>query len=280
MSEADRKRPGPLEKRTRSYRLLYAWTESPLYPASAVILLLLFWQFVVAPGHIPGLATKYLSSPLGVAESLIDILNRGYDGHSLFDHVWASLRRSLQGFLLGSALAIPLGLVMGYYRLVGNLLIPIFSFLRPIPAISFIPVVIIWFGIGEVAKVLVIFWTSFIYVVLGASLGVRATPRDFLRVAANYNLSGARTLFSIVLPAALPQIVVSLRTGMALSWAVVITAELIAAREGLGYLIFDASQLFRIQVVFVGLLLIGTVGVLMELGFRYVERRILHWQGR
>ena len=92
--------------------------------------------------------------------------------------------------------------------------------------------------------------------------------------------SGARTLFSIVLPAALPQIVVSLRTGMALSWAVVITAELIAAREGLGYLIFDASQLFRIQVVFVGLLLIGTVGVLMELGFRYVERRILHWQGR
>lgn len=261
-------------------RLLHVWTDSSLYPASAVVAFLLFWQFVLAPGGIPGIATQFLGSPVGIWESFVNLAQNGYDGKPLDAHIGASLLRSTTGFVIGAAVAIPLGLFMGYHRLVGNLLIPIFSFLRPIPALAFIPVVTIWFGIGEVAKILVIFWTAFIYSVLGSSLGVRSAPRDYLRVAANYQISAMRSLFTIVLPSALPQLMVSLRTGMALSWAVVITAELIAAQQGLGYLIMDASNLFRINVVFVGLAFIGMIGICIEFGFRFVEKRLLHWQGR
>ena len=266
--------------RTRARHALNAWVESPLYPLSLVVALLLIWQFVVAGGYVPGIPTTLLGSPSEVYDAFLNMAVHGYDGTPLIVHVGASVARALTGFFLGALVAIPLGLLMGYNRVAGNLLLPIFAFLRPIPALAFIPVVTIWFGIGETSKVLVIFWTSFIYAVLGASLGVKAAPRDYLRVAANYQLSGTRTLFTVLLPAALPQIIVSLRTAMALSWAVVITAELIAAQQGLGFLIEDASNLFLVNDVYVGLFFIGVIGITIEFGFRYLERRVLHWQGQ
>lgn len=260
--------------------LLNRYVGSPLYPLSGAVALLLIWQFVVAGGHIPGVATKYLGSPSGVFSSLIYMVNNGYNGYSLVSHLEASLFRCFTGFLLGAMVAVPLGLLMGEDRRIGNMLIPIFSFLRPIPALSFIPVVIIWFGIGNTATILVIFWTAFIYTVMGASLGVRNTPHDYLLVAANYHLSRFQTLIRVVLPSAMPQILVSLRTGMALSWAVVITAELLGAQQGLGVIIETASTLFRIDDVFVGITFIGLIGIIMEFGFRYLESRLLHWQGK
>ncbi|MDA8330850.1 MAG: ABC transporter permease [Candidatus Dormibacteraeota bacterium] len=225
------------------------------------------------------MATKYLGSPSGVFSAFLQMWTHGYNGVSLLTDIEVSVIRCFVGFALGVIVAVPLGLLMGSDRRVGNILIPIFSFLRPIPALSFIPVVIIWFGIGNTATVLVIFWTAFIYTVVGASVGVRNTPRDFLRVADNYHLSRATTLARVVFPSALPQLMVSLRTGMALSWAVVITAELLGAQQGLGVVIETASTLFKINVVFVGITFIGIIGILMEFGFRALEKRFLHWQG-
>lgn len=257
------------------------YIRTPLYPLTAVVALLLFWQFVIAAGLIHvGIPTQYLGSPTGIWQQFVDLAEHGYGTSSLQANILASVLRVLMGFLVGAMIAVPLGLFMGYYLSIGNLLGPIFAFLRPIPALAFIPVAVIWFGIGETGKVAVIAATSFLYTVLSSSAGVLTVQGEYLKTAKNYRVSGRRTLFSVVLPAAAPQIVTGLRTALAISWAVVVAAELIAAQKGLGFIISDASTFFKINTVYVGIIFIGLIGIAMDFAFILVGRRVLHWVGK
>ena len=254
------------------------WRALP--PLSVVALALLIWEYLIPLGIVPGVRAEYLGTPSGIAEAAAELARKGYGGHGLFDHVRASLLRTATGFAVAASIGVPLGIVLGYNQRIGAFLLPIFGFLRPIPALAFIPIVVIWFGIGEFAKVFVIFMTAFLYVLLGSVSGVRSVPNDYFRLSRNYHLSTFTTLFRVVLPSALPEIFVSLRTAMALSWAVVVASELIAAQVGLGYLIQSASQVYAINKVYVGGVLIGLVGVTIDFGFLMIERRMLHWVGR
>ena len=254
------------------------WRALP--PLSVVVLVLLIWEYLIPLGIVPGVRAQYLGTPSGIAEAAAELARKGYGGHGLFDHVRASLMRTATGFAIAASIGVPLGIVLGYNQRIGAFLLPIFGFLRPIPALAFIPIVVIWFGIGEFAKVFVIFMTAFLYVLLGSVSGVRSVPNDYFRLGRNYHLSTFTILFRVVLPAALPEIFVSLRTAMALSWAVVVASELIAAQVGLGYLIQSASQVYAINKVYVGVALIGLVGVTIDFGFLMIERRMLHWVGR
>ncbi|HPU51483.1 MAG TPA: ABC transporter permease subunit, partial [Burkholderiaceae bacterium] len=251
-----------------------------LPPLSVVIVALLIWQYLIPLGIVPGVRAEYLGTPSGVWEAATELARRGYGGHDLFDHVRASVFRTVTGFTVAACIGVPLGIVLGHNRRAGAFLLPIFGFLRPIPALAFVPIVVIWFGIGEFAKIFVIFMTAFLYVLLGSVSGVRSVPADYFRLGRNYHLSTASTLFRVVLPAALPEIFVSLRTAMALSWAVVVASELIAAQVGLGFLIQSASQVYAINKVYVGVALIGLVGVAIDMLFLIIERRLLHWVGR
>ena len=255
-----------------------AWKVLPPFAVCAAVLLV--WQFLIPLGIVPGVKAAYLGTPSGIAASAIELVREGYGGHSLLAHVLASVLRTAAGFTLAACLGVPLGIVLGYNSRAGAFLLPIFGFLRPIPALAFIPVVVIWFGIGEFAKVFVIFMTAFLYVLLGSVSGVRSVAADYLRLASNYRISTRATLFKVVFPAALPQIFVSLRTAMALSWAVVVASELIAAQVGLGFLIESASQVYAINTVYVGVALIGLIGVAIDMLFLAVEHRLLHWVGR
>ncbi len=251
-----------------------------LPPLSVFVLILLIWEYLIPLGIVPGVRAEFLGTPSGVGAAALELFQRGYGGHGLFDHVRASVLRTAAGFLLAACLGVPLGIVLGYNERAGAFLLPLFGFLRPIPALAFVPIVVIWFGIGEFAKVFVIFMTAFLYVLLGSVSGVRSVPADYFRLARNYRLSTFSTLVRVVLPSALPQIFVSLRTAMALSWAVVVASELIAAQVGLGYLIQSASQVYAINKVYVGVALIGLVGVGIDMVFLMIERRLLHWVGR
>lgn len=253
---------------------------TPIYPLLLVILALVFWQYVVAKGLIPGIPTKYIGSPSGIWDAFVSLVRNGYQGSSLWTEVSASLIRVFLGYAIGVCIAIPLGLWMGTYDPIGKLLGPIFGFLRPIPALAFIPAVIIWFGIGQTGRLVVIAVTSFLYAEIGVVAGVHAVPNAYHRVVANYQLSRPRAMLTVILPAALPDIFVGLRTAMALAWAVVIAAELIAAQHGLGYMIENASTFFEINIVYVGIAIIGIVGVLMEIIFSMASKKVLHWQGR
>jgi NitT/TauT family transport system permease protein len=221
-----------------------------------------------------------LPSPRAMGDELVTLMSVGYAGKPLYLHVAKSLFRSLTGLVAGLALAIPIGLAMGYNRTINAALLPIFGFFRPIPPIAFIPLMILWFGIGELSKVLLIFAASFNYTVLNSAAGMRAVPEQLIRKGRNLGLTRRQLFTSVMLPAAMPHIFTGIKTSTAVSWAIVVAAELIAAQEGLGFIIQDAGTFFRITDVFFGIIIVGLIGVSLELAISLVERRTLHWQGK
>ena len=250
----------------------------PLFNSTVLIAgLLLFWQFGAGSGLVPIIPAKYLGSPLAVWQAFINLAEHGYTGTPLWLEIGVSLVRALVGFTVAAALAIPLGLIIGFNKTLDRTFVPIISFLRPIPALAFIPIVVIWFGLGEFSIVLVIFISSFFFTITGAYLGARSVPREYLMVAANCHLSYLSTLWRVVLPPALPQILSGARTGLMVAWAVLVAAELIGATEGLGYLVQSAAQYFLISDVYVGIFFIGLIGIAFELSIQVLERRLLHW---
>ena len=221
-----------------------------------------------------------LPSPKAMGDELKILLSFGYAGKPLYTHVAASVFRSLTGLVAGIAIAVPVGLAMGYQRTVNAALVPIFGFFRPIPPIAFIPLMILWFGIGELSKILLIFAASFNYTVLNSAAGMRSVPEQLIRKGRNLGLTRRQLFTSVMLPAAMPHIFTGIKTSTAVSWAIVVAAELIAAQEGLGFIIQDAGTFFRITDVFFGIIIVGLIGVSLELVISLIERRTLHWQGK
>jgi NitT/TauT family transport system permease protein len=220
-----------------------------------------------------------IPSPTDLAAEFGVLLKTGYSGSPLWAHVLASMARTLVGLVFAIIVGVPLGLLIGYSRPVSAALEPFLSVLRPMPAIAFIPLVILYFGIGEFSKIVLIFFTSMLHMVLHASAGVRAVPRELLRVANNYGLSKAQLFRRVILPASLPHILTGIRTTTAISWALVVAAELVGAQQGVGYMIMDAATFFKIADIYIGLVLIGLIGFVLEAVVRQIESRLLHWRG-
>ena len=243
----------------------------------AVLGFIVLWVVVSTSGWLP---QGYLPTPREIAEELRTLFTEGYKNVSIWHHIGISLFRTLSGFVIGVLLGVPLGLITGYSRIGGAIVSPIMAFVRPIPPIAFIPMVVLYFGLGEVGKVVLIVWTAFNYVHVNAHAGAASVPIAYLRAAQANGLTGAQTFFRVVFPAAIPQIFTGLKVAMALSWAVVVAAELVGAQVGLGYMISDAALTFRIPTVFVGIGLIGAIGLLLNLTLNFLEARIVHWKGR
>jgi NitT/TauT family transport system permease protein len=243
----------------------------------AVLALVVLWVVVSTSGWLP---QGYLPTPREIGEDLRTLFTEGYKNVSIWHHMGISLYRTLAGFLIGIAIGIPLGLVTGYSRIGGAIVSPIMAFVRPIPPIAFIPMVVLYFGLGELGKVVLIIWTAFNYVLVNAHAGAAGVPIAYQRAAQANGLTRAQTFFRVVFPAAIPQIFTGLKVAMALSWAVVVAAELVGAQAGLGYMISDAALTFRISTVFIGIALIGAIGLLLNVILNLLEARIVHWRGR
>lgn len=259
-------------------RAVGAWLRRSAPTAVLLLAFVALWQFVLPRGAFLGIEPQYLGTPSGVVTTFFALVHDGYTGTPLWEHFLASILRTLVGVAAAVVIGVPVGLAIGLNPLLDRLLSPIVGFLRPIPALAWIPIVVIWLGIGEQSKVFVIFMSSLLFVITGAALGVRSVPRDYYLLAQNYKLTKASFVIRVVLPPALPQILAGMRTALTIGWAVVVAAELIGASKGLGYMIQNASQVFDVTTGYVGILLIGIVGVAFEYGFRYFERRLLHWQ--
>ena len=245
--------------------------------AVTIAVVLIAWVVVTMVFRV---SPMILPSPKDMGSELDTLLSVGYAGKPLYLHIAKSLFRSLTGLLTGIALAVPIGLFMGYSRTVNASLVPIFGFFRPIPPIAFIPLMILWFGIGELSKILLIFAASFNYTVLSSAAGMRAVPEQLIRKGRNLGLTRGQLFTSVMLPAAMPHIFTGIKTSTAVSWAIVVAAELIAAQEGLGFIIQDAGTFFRITDVFLGIIIVGFIGITIEIVISLIERRTLHWQGK
>ena len=244
---------------------------------ASVLVILGVWTLVTNLNLVGGV---YLPSPQALVRTLWQLVQNGYQRIPLWEHIGMSLFRALAGFGLGVVLGIPVGLITGYNRSADAAVSPIMAFVRPIPPIAFIPMVVLYFGLGELGKVVLIFFTAFNYAQVNAHSGAAHVPFAYIRAAQSIGLTRRQTFWRVVFPAALPQIFTGLKVAMALSWAVVVAAELVGAQRGLGFMISDAAQLFFIPVVFVGIALIGIIGLALNAAIAAFEIRIVHWKGR
>jgi ABC-type nitrate/sulfonate/bicarbonate transport system permease component len=190
-------------------------------------------------------------------------------------HVGASLGRILAGFVLGALAGVALGIAAGWYRLVALVCRPFIEVLRPIPPLAWIPIAIVWFGLGEPSKIFVIFLGAFFPVFTSAYRGMNGIPPVILRAARTMEVDGPMLLIKVAVPAALPDIATGLRVGFGLSFGILVAAELIAAERGMGYLVMQSRQLGQLGVSIFAIFLIGLVNLIADHQLARVIRRIV-----
>ena len=233
-------------------------------PPVAVIALIVgvWWAVVAASGSV------VFPTPWQVVTGTAELVRDG----SLWEHIGASLFRVGTGFLLAVVVAVPLGLWMGWVKGAYFTLNPLFQMLRPISPIAWIPIAILWFGVGNVSPIFLIFISSVFPMIVQTTAGVHTIEQRYLRAAANFGVS-RRTLFRhVVIPAVLPQVIVGMRIGLGVAWLVVVAAEMIALRSGLGYLIIDSRNAGnRYDLVIAGMIIIGLIGLLLDGLMRMLE---------
>ncbi|HXV36159.1 MAG TPA: ABC transporter permease [Myxococcota bacterium] len=230
--------------------------------AVGALLIALWWTIVAATGSV------IFPTPWQVVTGTLELIRDG----TLWEHIGASLLRVATGFGLAVAFAVPLGLWMGWVRGAYRTLNPIFQMLRPISPIAWIPIAILWFGVGNASPIYLIFISSVFPMIVQTTSGVHAIERRYLQAAENFGVA-RHTLFSrVVIPAVLPQIIVGMRIGLGVAWLVVVAAEMIALRSGLGYLIIDSRNAGnRYDLVIAGMIIIGLIGLLLDGLMRLLE---------
>lgn len=244
---------------------------------ASVLGLLALWA-LLSLGHI--VSNRFLVSPLEVAREIGVLFRDGYIDTPFYAHLGHSIMRSLSGLGAAIAIGVPLGLLIGYNRYVSAVFLPPFAMFRPVPSIALIPLAVLWFGIGEFAKIFLIFMASFLYVTLSVANGVKEVRQNLVRAAQMLGATNRQLFFYVIFPETLPYIFNAIKVGTAISWAVVVAAELVAAQKGLGYMIMDAATFFRISDVYAGIVFIGLVGFALEQAIIVVENRFVHWSGK
>jgi len=241
-----------------------------LIPFSATTALLAAW-FLAVRSQTSGL----LPDPLQVMRGLWELLEKGL----LVKYMVASLYRVTWGYLAAVATAIPFGLVLGWFRRGELSMNPLIQLLRPISPLAWIPISILWFGVGDTAAIFLIFLASFLPLTVAAMNAVRNVPPTLLRAGRNFGLSDRGLLVKVILPAALPQLIVALRISLGVAWLVVVAAEMIAVNSGLGFLIVDARNAGnRYDLVVAGMVMIGLIGLVLDIGMRQLEKmKALRW---
>ncbi|HLO75008.1 MAG TPA: ABC transporter permease, partial [Magnetospirillum sp.] len=249
---------------------LRAAGRAALYVALPVVLVAL-WQLA---SDLRLIRAIFLPSPLKVALAFWDLAVSG----DLFRHLGISLLRVLEGFAVAGAAGLILGIGIGLSRTLDRLTDLTVQLLKPIPPIAWIPLAILWFGIGETGKVYIIFLGAFFPILVNTIDGIRQTDHRFVELARILEVTRARFILQVVLPGALPSIMTGLRVGLMVAWMCVVAAELIAASSGVGYLIMDARQMSQTDQVLVGMVTIGAMGKLLDVLLRAIERRLITWK--
>lgn len=240
-----------------------AW-ERFFWPAFAATMLLATWHFSVL-----WTGTKVFPSPLNVEKGMAELVHK----HVLWADIVDSLRRVAIGFGLAVVTGIPLGLSLGWFPSAHQVVNPLLQLLRPISPIAWIPVAIIFFGIGDPAAIFLVYLGAFFPIVVACVGGVASVPQIYRRAGRNFGLSDSQLLWRVVFPAALPQILIGLRIALGIGWLVVVAGEMIAVDSGLGYLVIDSRNSGKRYDLVVGaMLIIGVIGLLLDVAFRRLEK--------
>jgi len=239
--------------------------------AASIIVFLAFWELACKAGLVDPI---FLPPPSAVFAKAAAMAGDG----TLLGNVLASARRVMVGFLAATAVAIPLGIMLGTSTWARAAFDPILSFLRPLPSMSWIPLSLLWFGITETQKYSIVFMGTFAPALVYVIEATRNIDPLLIRAAQNLGASRWQVMREVILPGSLPQILSGMKVILGLAWTCVISAELVAAREGLGFLIMNGKEFFQTEIVMLGMALISITVLITDFVFRVIENRVLRWQ--
>jgi len=244
---------------------------------ASILAFIFVWWLVTALGWVKPL---FVPSPGAIVTKFVQIWQNGFTNTPFLEHVAVSTARVFGAFALACLIGIPIGLAMGMSPILRGILDPPIEFYRPIPPLAYLPLMIIWFGIGETSKVLLIFLAVFAPVALGARSGVKSAAIEQIHAAYSFGATRWQVLRHVILPSALPEILTAMRIGIGFGWTTLVAAEMVAATEGLGYIVLSASQFLQTSTVMMGIIVIAIIAYLFDLLMRFIERRVVPWKGR
>ncbi|GKT13483.1 ABC transporter permease subunit [Acidovorax sp. SUPP2522] len=245
--------------------------------ALCVVALLALWWAATHWRWVPPL---FLPAPSAVARAFFDAWHgRIQGGEPLWVHLQWSALRVFGAFALAAVTAVPVGIAMGVSRIARGVFDPPIEFYRPLPPLAYLPLIVIWLGIDEASKVLLIYLACFAPIALAAKAGVRSASTEQLNAAASLGASRLQVVWHVVVPAALPEILVGLRIALGFGWTTLVAAEMVAATVGVGQMVLNASNFLRTDLVVMGILVIGLVAWSFDLAVRWAEARLVPWKG-
>jgi taurine transport system permease protein len=242
-----------------------------------VIALLALWWVATHSGWIRPL---FLPKPETILIAFQQAWEGAFDNNTLLGHFGWSMMRVFGAFALAIAIGVPVGIAMGVSRIARGIFDAPIEFYRPLPPLAYLPLMIIWFGIGELSKILLIFLACFAPVALAARAGVRSASQEQIQAALSMGATRYQVVRHVILPGALPEILVGLRIGMGVGWTTLVAAEMVAANSGLGQMVLNASNFLRTDVVILGIIVIGIVAYGFEMIMRRLEAWLVPWKGR
>ncbi len=243
----------------------------------SIVVILAVWSAAVAAELANPI---FLPSPLDVLGQFKMVATDGFRGSTLWEHLAISLYRLLTGFVLGCLVGIPMGFSMGLSKITRGYFDPIVEFMRPIPPLALIPLSIIWLGIGDASKIFLLFLAALWVMVLAARSGVQSIRLSKIHAAYTLGASKKQVLTKVILPNALPEIFTGMRVAMGVCWGTLVAAELVGADAGIGFMITVAGKYLETALVFVGIIIIGIIGAIIDVGMRKLEAKMIPWKGK
>ena len=239
--------------------------------------LLMLWVVLTETGAVPDV---FLPSPGELRDAATGLMTDGYKDRSLLDHIGLSLMRVGTGFGLGILVGTALGLAMGWQRWIDAIFAPFIEFLRPLPQLAYLVLLIVWLGIGEAPRIVLLFLAALPVAAVAARDGVRRVSVRRVAAARTLGASEWQVFRHVVIPSALPEILIGARLALGIVYATLIASEIIAGSSGIGWMIVDAGRFLRSDLVFVGVIIIGFMGLALDRLMVLIEHRIVHWAGR
>lgn len=244
---------------------------------ATALALIALWFIATGLGWVRPL---FLPSPGAVWAKFMLALTDGASNSTLLQHTLASLGRVLGGFFLALVIAVPVGIMMGVNRVARGLLDPIIEFYRPLPPLAYLPLIIIWLGIGEFPKVFLIFLAIFAPMAIAARAGVRSVSIEQIHAAYAMGATRMQVIFQVILKAALPEIFTGMRIGIGVGWTTLVAAEMVAASRGLGFMVLNAAEYLASDTVIMGIIVIGILALAFDLLLRRIEKMMIPWKGK
>jgi taurine transport system permease protein len=243
---------------------------------TAVVLIAL-WFLITSMGWVKPI---FLPSPFAVYGKFIEAWTEGVANSTLLQHTGASLGRVMGAFALALVTAVPVGILMGVNRIARGLFDPVIEFYRPLPPLAYLPLVIIWFGIGEFPKVFLIYLAIFAPMAIAARSGVKSVSIEQIHAAYAMGASSRQIISHVILKAALPEIFTGMRIGIGVGWTTLVAAEMVAASRGLGFMVLNAAQYLASDTVIMGIIVIGFFALIFDLLLRHLEKVLIPWKGK